>query len=105
MPDRHLVRRRTIIHTRDMSRRAEETAVKLSAEISAKVDERIGQASAALEEKIDEASRQSRAASLGPLTTRCVADLPSSSGMALTHPGGARRPSAEMLGTDRSGVP
>jgi tetratricopeptide (TPR) repeat protein len=49
--------RRTIIHTRDMSRRAEETAAQLGTEISAKVDERIDQASAALEEKIDEASR------------------------------------------------
>jgi tetratricopeptide (TPR) repeat protein len=49
--------RRTIIHTRDMNRRAEETAARLGAEISARVDERIDQASAALEEKIDEASR------------------------------------------------
>jgi hypothetical protein len=49
--------RRTIIHTRDLRRQAEETAAQLGKEISARVDERIDQASVALEERIDEASQ------------------------------------------------
>lgn len=49
--------RRTIIHTRDLRRGADEAAVRLGDEMTARMDERIDQASAALEEKIEEASR------------------------------------------------
>ncbi|MFB9830820.1 hypothetical protein [Actinoallomurus acaciae] len=50
--------RRTIIHTRDLRRGADEAAARLSDEMTARMDERIDRASAALEEKIEEASRQ-----------------------------------------------